>query len=236
MGRIRGSGRFVRGCLSALFCVLGTTRLFADPGTTDEFRFGLPPGVDLAALLDKPVVTEMEAEAWEDPESGEKRIAGWSEIQGVFDVRFEDLIRVLTDYEGQPRYSPRLFSARIETREGSFTRVSQEVGMSILGIKSKYRIVVDYEELRFQDGGFGQRSRLVDSPDGNLYASFSSWYVLPVLVGGTPCVFVRGFSRPGIRKIFPGMAGALRTFTPGEVKRLLEIYIREARRPDGETK
>ncbi len=202
----------------------------AGPGTADEYRWGVAPGTDLAALLEKPVVTEMEAEPWKDPDSGETRIAGWSELHGVFEAPFDAVVRVLTDYEGQSRYSPRLFSARMESREGGRVRVFQEVGVSILGIKSKYRIVVEYEEATLPDGGFGQRSRLVDAPDGNLYESFSSWYVLPVLVEGKACVYVRGFSRPGIRKTFPGMAGALRAFTPGEVKDLLERYIKEARK------
>ena len=202
----------------------------AAPGTTDEFRWGVAGGVDFAALLEKPIVTEMEAEPWKDPETGENRIAGWSELHGVFEAPFEAFVRVLTDYEGQPRYSPRLFSARVESREGSRVRVGQEVGVSILGIKSKYRIVVDYEEVRLPDGAFGQRSRLVEAPDGNLYESYSSWYVLPIEVNGKACVYVRGFSRPGISKTFPGMAGALRTFTPGEVKNLLTIYVKEARR------
>jgi len=202
----------------------------AGPGTADEYRWGPAPGADFGALLEKPVVTEMEAQTWKDPESGENRIAGWSDLHGVFEAPFDAVVRVLTDYEGQSRYSPRLFSARVESREDGRVRVYQEVGVSILGIKSKYRIVVDFEERTLPDGGFGQRSRLVDTPDGNLYESFSSWYVLPVLVEGKACVYVRGFSRPGIRKPFPGMAGALRTFTPGEVKNLLERYIKEARK------
>ncbi|MCK7514766.1 MAG: hypothetical protein MZV70_69370 [Desulfobacterales bacterium] len=79
----------------------------AGPGTADEYRWGVAPGADLAALLEKPVVTEMEAEPWKDPESGETRIAGWSELHGVFEAPFDAVVRVLTDYEGQSRYSPR---------------------------------------------------------------------------------------------------------------------------------
>jgi len=221
-----------RGILAA-FLLIAASAVSASPGTLDEFRFGVATGADFSALLEKPEVTEMEAEPWKDPESGESRIAGWSEVQGVFEVPFEAMVRILTDYEGQPRYSPRLFDARVESRDGSLVKVFQEVGMSILGIKAKYEIHIEFREEMLPDGGFGQRSMLLDNPSGNLYESFSSWYVLPVTVDGKPCVYVRGFSRPGLRKAFPGLAGALRTFTPGEVKDLLKIYVKEARRIAG---
>lgn len=232
---LRGSGPARRRVLSlAAALLLASCPAFAaGPGTTDEYRWGTAPGADFRVLLEKPVVTEMEAEPWKDPETGEHRIAGWSELHGVFEVPFEALVRVLTDYEGQSRYSPRLFSARVESREGDLIRVAQNVGMSILGIKVRYDLVLEYREERLSDGGFAQRSRLLSNPSGNLYESFSSWYVLPVTVDGKSCVYVRGFSRPGIRRPFPGMAGALRTFTPGEVKSLLEIYVKEARRQSG---
>lgn len=229
---LRGPGRARRRILSftAALLLAGTPAAAAGPGTTDEYRWGIAPGADFPALLEKVVVTEMEAETWKDPETGEHRIAGWSELHGVFEVPFEALVRVLTDYEGQPEYSPRLFSAKVEERDGLRIRVSQNVGMSILGIKIRYDLVLEYREEYLPDGGFAQRSRLLSNPSGNLYESFSSWYVLPVVVDGKDCVYVRGFSRPGIRKVFPGMAGAIRTFTPGEVKDLLERYIREARK------
>jgi hypothetical protein len=232
---LQDAGRARRRDLSfaAAFLLAVSAAAAAGPGTTDEFRRGVAPGADFRALLDKPEVTEMEAEPWKDSETGEHRIAGWSELHGVFEVPFEAIVRVLTDYEGQPRYSPRLFSARVESREGSLVRVSQNVGMSILGIKIRYDLVLEYEEEYLPDGGFAQRSRLLSNPSGNLYESFSSWYVLPVVVDGKDCVYVRGFSRPGIRKAFPGMAGAIRTFTPGEVKDLLERYVKEARKRAG---
>lgn len=226
-GRVFCRIRFIG---AAIFLAVSTLASAAGPGTPDEYRWGVKPGADFRALLEKPVVTEMEAELWKDPESGENRIAGWSELHGVFEVPFAAMIRVLTDYEDQPRYSPRLFSARVESREEDRIRVFQVVGMSILGIKIRYDLTLEYSEEYLPDGGFGQRSRLLSNPSGNLYESFSSWYVLPVSVDGKPFVYVRGFSRPGIRKPFPGMAGALRTFTPGEVKGLLEIYIKEARK------
>lgn len=216
--------------LMALLLAVVVTRAYASPGTTDEYRWGVAPGADFAALLNKPTVTEMEAEQYKDPENGETRIAGWSEVHGVFDVPFAAVVRVLTDYEGQPRYSPRLFDARVEGREGALIKVFQVVGMSILGIKIKYDVHIEFQEENLPDGGFGQRSWLLSNPSGNLYESFSSWYVLPVQVDGKDCVYVRGFSRPGLRKVFPGMAGALRTFTPGEVKDLLERYVKESRR------
>ena len=232
---LRGPGRLRRRGLffAAALLLAASPAAAAGPGTTDEYRWGVAPGVDFRVLLDKPVVTEMEAEPWKDPETGEHRIAGWSELHGVFEVPFEALVRVLTDYEGQPRYSPRLFSARVDSREGGSVRVSQNVGMSILGIKIRYDLILEYREEYLPDGGFAQRSRLLSNPSGNLYESFSSWYVLPVTVDGKACVYVRGFSRPGIRKPFPGMAGGIRTFTPGEVRDLLERYVREARKEAG---
>ncbi len=223
-----------RSAVSVLLLALAATLASADgPGTADEHRWGVAPGADFAALFEKPVVTEMEAKQYRDSEAGETRIAGWSELHGVFEVPFEAMVRVLTDYEGQPRYSPRLFDARIEERDGSRIRVFQEVGMSILGIKIRYNMTLEYHEEYLPDGGFGQRSRLLSNPSGNLYESFSSWYVLPVVVDGRECVYVRGFSRPGLRKVFPGMAGAVRNFTPGEVRSLLGRYVKEARKLAG---
>jgi hypothetical protein len=222
-----------RWTLLAVFLIAAAVGSYANPGTTDEYRWGVAPGADFAALLNKPVVREMEADQYKDPASGESRIAGYSEVHGVFDVPFDAMVHILTDYDGQPRYSPRLFKAKIEGRDGPRVKVFQEVGMSILGIKVMYDVHIEFEEERLPDGGFGQRSWLLSNPDGTLYESFSSWYVLPVTVNGKSCVYVRGFSRPGLRKPFPGMAGALRTFTPGEVKSLLEIYVKESRKLSG---
>jgi len=219
-----------RWTLLAVILIAAAVGAYANPGTTDEYRWGIAPGADFAALLNKPVVREMEADQYKDPVSGESRIAGYSEVHGVFDVPLEAIVRILTDYEGQPRYSPRLFKAQLEGRDGAWIKVFQEVGMSIVGIKVKYEVHVEFLEERLADGGFGQKSRLLSNPDGTLYESFSSWYVLPVQVDGKDCVYVRGFSRPGLRKPFLGMAGALRTFTPGEVKGLLERYVKESRR------
>ncbi len=195
-----------------------------------DVRYGIPEGTKLQQLLDKPTLISMIVKQFQLPGGGEFRLSGYGEAHAVYDVPLAAVIQVLEDYEHQKSYSPNLFEVRVESRDGKRTVVYQDLGMSFLGLKAGYKIRVEVDRDELPGGAVGLRARLLESVDGHLFESFSSWYLQQVEVDGRNLVYLRIFTRSGIRKPILGMAAATKGFTPGNLKGQLKDTVKEALR------
>jgi hypothetical protein len=172
----------------------------------------------------------MTAEKYKDPASGESRIVGYGDAAGVYDVPLSAVLSVLDDPVGASSYSPRLLESRLELRDGSRLVIFQFVGFSFLGIKLGYRFRAEQVRDDLSKGEVGYRVRLLESLDGTFFEAYTSWYAKQVMVDGREMVFLRTYTRPGLRKPALGMEGILKTFTPPELKGTLNRVVKEARR------
>ena len=195
-----------------------------------DVRYGIAPGTDMAALVGKPALISMTAEKFKDPATGERRIVGYGDAHGVFDVPMADVLAVLNDPAGAVSYSPRLLEARIEKAEGARVVMYQDIGIVFLGIKVSYRFRAEQVRDDLSSTAVGYRVRLLERLDGNFYEAYTSWYLEEVVVDGRTLVYIRNYTRPGLRKPPLGTEFIIKNFTPGELKSTIERVVKEARR------
>ena len=187
-----------------------------------DVRYGIAPGADMSALVGKAALISMYAEKFKDPATGERRLVGYGDAQGVYDIPLGDLLSVLDDPAGAMSYSPRLLEARIEESDGPRVVLYQDIGIVFLGFKVSYRFRAEQIRDDLAPAEVGYRVRLLESLDGNFYEAYTSWYLKEVLIGGRDLVYVRNYTRPGLRKPALGMEFIIKRFTPGELKGTIE--------------
>jgi hypothetical protein len=195
-----------------------------------DVRYGIAPGADLSALVGKAALISMYAEKFKDPATGERRLVGYGDAQGVYDVPLGDLISVLDDPAGAKSYSPRLLEAKIEETDGTRVILYQDIGIVFLGIKVSYRFRAEQIRDELSPTEVGYRVRLLESLDGNFYEAYTSWYLKEVLVDGRTLVYIRNYTRPGLRRPPMGTEFILKSFTPRELRSTMERVVKEARR------
>ena len=185
-------------------------------------------GADLSVLVEKAAIVSMAFGKFKDPDTGERRLAGFGEVHGVYDVPFDALVAVLDDPAEAVDYSPRVIVSRIERRQGPLVAFYQEMGIIFLGFKVSYRFRVEQIRDDLSPSEIGYRLRLLESLDGHFYEAYTSWYAKQVLVGGRRLVYIRAYTRSGLRRPAIGMEFILRSFAPGEMKNTLDRVIGEA--------
>jgi hypothetical protein len=195
-----------------------------------DTRYGIPPRTELRSLIDRPSLISMSARKYRDDAAGEWRLEGFGEAQGVYDIGFPELLSVLDDPTAALSYSPRLLDARIEEKEGPRIVTFQHVGLNFLGIKLGYRFRAEQVRDDLAPGEVGYRVRLLESLDGTFFEAYTSWYAKEVLVDGRRLVYLRTYTRPGIRNPGLGMELIIKNFTAGELRSTLDRVAREAGR------
>jgi hypothetical protein len=223
--------------LLTLMLALGASSAYADergplpiPRYGFDYRQGIHPQAPFEELVDKPTILEIENYLFTDGASGERRMAGYVDIHAVYDIGIEYLISAVVDFTGYPDYAPRIFSARIAEAVGDRYLLQYTVGISFLGFRVAYETVEETIVTRYDDGSLLTQSRLIDSPDGNLFEHYMSMYLREVVVKGKPMTYIRYYNRPGLRKPFPGMLAVAKAFTPGESRHQLNALAKEAAR------
>lgn len=195
-----------------------------------DVRYGIAAGADLAALVGKTETLGMDIQSFVDPMDGKYKLRGFGESQGLFDVPFDEVIASLWDAEGQAKIYSNLLEVKIEEPGEDRQLVYQRIGVSLLGLSVGYRMRIEAVRDYLPDGAVGIRTRLISCLDGNMFESFSSWYVAPVTVNGKQLTYLRLFSRPGIVDPFPGTSMFVKGLTPGQLSNSITTTIRDARR------
>lgn len=195
-----------------------------------DVRYGIAPGTDLAALAGRTATIGMNVTSFTDPVDGKSKLRGFGESQGLYDVPLEAVLESLWDIESQPKFFPNLFESRVEEKGDNEMRVFQYVGVSVLGIKAGYHMRVEMKRDYLPDGAVGVRSRLIQCLDGNMFESYSSYYLARVEVNGKQMTYIRLYSRPGIVDPFPGTAAIVKGLTPGQLSDSITLFVRDARR------
>jgi hypothetical protein len=196
-----------------------------------EYMYGMPDGLDgehLEELVDSPRLVGMKYYIFNDIASGERRVGGYAEVIAVYDAPIQHLVEAAIDFEGYPRFVPRILDARLDSSDGTRYRLWYDSGIRLLGFEISFRIKAESVIERLEGGAVGVRSRMLESIDGGLYEHFNSFYMEPLVIDGRPMTFVRYFNRPGIRKPTPGTLQIVRLFSPSEAKAQVSSIGREA--------
>jgi len=195
-----------------------------------EYLYGLPEGLELAELVDKPRLLGTTHHLFRDEATGERRLTGYADVVAVYDVPLDSLVAVAGDFASYPSFVPRIIEATVQGHDGPIWRVHYNVGIRFLGVGVSYRSVFDSIIEHLEGGAVGIRSWQVQSLDGGLYESYNSFYFAPVTINGRTMCFVRYFNRPGICNPGLGVLQVLDLFTPPESKAQLAAIVNEARR------
>lgn len=198
-----------------------------------EFLYGIPPGLDLDSLIDKPMLVDFDYYVFKDSVTGEKRLSGFAEVVAVYAFAMQDLLDVSLDFESYPSFVPRIFATTILSREGQQYRLKYNAGIKFLGISVTYDSIFDSVLETLPDGGLGLRSALVNSLDDASYEHFTSFYFCPVTVQGKTMTFVRYFNRPGIKRPSVGMLQLLNLFTPSAARGQVAAIAKETEKRSG---
>ena len=204
---------------------------------TAEYLYGMPETLSMGELEDligKPTILDTMYYIFDDAATGERRVSGYADLIAVFDAPIKDMLAVSADFEGYPRFLPRVLDSRIDSGNGSIYRVWYDTGVKLLGIQVSYKVRSETVIESVGGSAIALRSKLIESLDGSLYEHFVSIYLEPVVLKGRPMTFVRYFNRPGIRKPSLGTLQIVRLFAPSEGKAQVLAFGREAVRRAGD--
>lgn len=199
----------------------------AKDGTTTRFqgwetRYGIAgkPAVtnDMASLVGKAESFAVDVFKFKDEATGENRVFGTGEAQGLFAVPLESAVSVVVDYPNLKAISPRVREVKVLDSSADRWHVYEDIGITFMGISIGYKLEAETLRDRLADGAVGIRSRLIKSVDGKLYASDASWYFRKVEIGGVSYTYIRTWSTSGLRNPGAGVAGIMKLFTAGELR------------------
>lgn len=205
----------------------------AMPASGFDARVGRSPGAELEALLGKPRVVDSDHYNFSDPASGERRMAGWVEAEIVIDAPVGAVASAINDPAAFPSFMPMILGTEVLEESPGRQLIRYRVGIRFLGFEVGYATV---EEAIFEwlpNGAGLNRSRLIDSPDGNMFEHYVSVYMEPVRLSGREMTYLRYFNRPGLRKPFPGMLPVAKAFIPSGTRSQLQAIEKEAKRRAG---
>jgi hypothetical protein len=201
-----------------------------------EYLYGMPGGMDgeqLKDLIDNPRLIGMKYYIFNEVVTGERRVGGYAEVIAVYDTPIQHMFDATVDFEGYPRFVPRILDARLDSSDGIRYRLWYDSGIRLLGFEILFKIKAESVIERMEGGAVGVRSRMLESIDGGLYEHFNSFYLEPLVIDGKPMTFVRYFNRPGIRKPTIGTLQIVRLFSPSEARAQVSAIGREAVRRAG---
>jgi hypothetical protein len=198
-----------------------------------EVRYGMASLLtpqDVLALIDRPATLDSYSGSFLDPATRKKIVEGRGEAHAVYALPIEVLASVLDTTMDQLRFSPGLLDERINLKDGPRTVVYQELGIEFLGIRVSYKTRSEIYRDELPGGAIGFRARLVESLDGKIYESFSSWYLCPVTAWGKTYTYVRFYMHTGLRQAMLGMETAMKSFIPQQSTDMITANANEAKR------
>lgn len=202
------------------------------PGGFDA-RVGRAPGAELDALVGKPRIVDSDHYNFDDAVSGERRMAGWVEAEIVIDAPVRYVAAAINDPTAFPSFMPMILGAEVLEESPGRQLIRYRVGIRFLGFEVGYATIEESVFEWLPNGSGVNRSRLIDSPDGNMFEHYVSVYIEPVYLSGREMCYLRYFNRPGLRKPFPGMLSVAKAFIPGGTRSQLQAIEKEAKRLAG---
>lgn len=198
-----------------------------------EVRYGMIPSLrpqDMLALIDKPTSIGSYSGSFIDPATQRKIVEGKGEAHAIYALPIDLLASVLDTTMDQLSFSPGLLDERIDLKDGPRTIVYQELGLNFLGIRFSYKTRSEIYRDELPGDGIGYRARLIESLDGKLYESFSSWYLCPVTIWGKTYTYVRFYMHSGLWQTMLGMETAMKSIVPRQSTEIIAANANEAKR------
>lgn len=192
-----------------------------------DVRYGLGGGLgsdNLSALLEKPSVFSTEVAAKDG------RVESRGEAHVLLDLepsKIASVIGLRTDLSRNP---PGILKIDVESVDGPRTVATEFVGMDFLGLNAGSRVRIEgiWDEL--QNGERGYRTRILESFDGRVIESFTSWFIAPVSVGNRTMSYIHIYVHSRLKGVSALQAAVLKAYIPKQLRDMLAFGAREARR------
>jgi hypothetical protein len=197
------------------------------PGFAAAGETGIPPGTDLAALLDRPAVIASSVTV-ATAANRSRWIAMEADVHACTAVPLDRLRVIARDFEGYPKIFKRMKRDRVRrTPEGVFVEMFVSVGLAGITYDTDYTLLA--EEQIDTSGRF-----LLDfshvSSDGSVKNAHGIWYFESVTVNGVPAVYLRYTASGQVLKKYPLQDTIMDMFINMEHIDLLNQFLKAAAR------
>ncbi len=193
-----------------------------------DFRYGIPPNTQIETLGDKIIAISSGTYAYFDEAAGEKRMSGFADYHAVFNVRLEWAKSTLEDLSSFNKFMPWISGSTIQSKAGDYYKLEFSVGINFLGAKIGYLSLSECWIDSLPGSSVGLRSRMLESPDGNLFEHYLSWFLAPVIVNGQEMTYVRYYARPGLRNPSWLVSSLVSRFTEPNIRDQVASLMKEA--------
>lgn len=212
---------------------LEADELPSSPGAYPGFdvRYGMAPlPSDLSLMTEKPLIIERSTRIYVDAGTGKTVFESQAEAHAFYDVDFSAAVSVFKTEDDAPSYAPGVLECRVVSSEDHHLLFYQLIGAEVLGLRVSYSTMSEAFRDDFPDGAVAYRARLVDSLDGKLHESYTSWYLVPYVVKGKPMTYLHFYMRSGAYNPFPGEDKIVKAFQPKQINDIFLSNLREAKR------
>lgn len=174
-----------------------------------------------------PVVQEATVKAENRSGKTWNRLSG--RVEAVTDLGVDQLLTVIRDWESYPRLFPNIRTIGV-VRHEDFVLLSEVVVVAALGFEVTNRFTLRLKTAVDAMTGQTTVSWTQEATDGTIDSLEGGWTLVPQTVAGRPRTLVRYVTTSAVPETFPGQAGVVGAFYPGELKRIVATVVDEARK------
>lgn len=174
-----------------------------------------------------PVVHEAVVKAENRSGKTWNRLTGRVEV--VTDLTPDQILNVIQDWESYPRLFPNIRSVGVVRQEG-VVLLSEVVVVSALGFQVTNRFTLRLKTSIDAASGQVTVSWTQEATDGTIDSLEGGWVLVPQTGATQPRTLVRYATTSAVPETFPGQAGVVGAFYPGELKKIVSTVVDEARK------
>jgi hypothetical protein len=197
------------------------------PGFAAAGETGIPPGTDLAKLLNRPAVIASSIAV--ETEAGDSRwIVMDADIHACTALPLDRLRVMARNFEGYPKIFKRMKRDRVRrSPEGVFVEMFVSVGLMGVTYDTDYTLLA---EERIDTAGRFLLDFSHVSSDGQVRDAHGIWYFESVTVNGSPAVYLRYTASGKVLKKYPLQDTIMSIFVDMEHIDLLNQFLKAAAR------
>jgi hypothetical protein len=193
------------------------------PGLAGGGEIGIPPGTDLAKLLDRPAVVASSITG-ETAANHSRWITMEADVHACTALPLDTLRMTARDFESYPKIFKRMKWDRVRrSPEGVFVEMFISVGLMGITYDTVYTLLAD-EQIDTPARYLLDFSHAAD--DGLVQSAHGIWYFESVVVNGTPAVYTRYIANGKVLKKYPLQDTIMSMFVNMEHIDLMNQFLR----------
>ena len=146
-------------------------------------------------------------------------------VEATTDLPLARLVPVITDWAAYPRLFPKIKT--LEATDGSVAFLTETTEVTVLGFSVRNRFTLRVVTTGTPPGPVSIHWTQ-EKTDGTIEALEGGWELVPTGVGGSGTI-IRYHTVSSVPEGFPGQAGVVGWFFPGELKQIVASVLAEAR-------